>query len=151
VGGPYVALAPTASHAASLLIFFIYNPSTFHMLPPSNGQRSPVADKPARRAASQRTCCKQIRWTLSLRNLRPSCQGFASKVANFQLPHLHLTHTPLAIGDFIGYFWTHVKQLIVSYHKVSYRNSVRICGRMAWARVLTCAQKFTISHLDGCS
>jgi len=35
-------------------------------------QGSAVADKPARRAASRRTCCKQIRWTLSVINLRPS-------------------------------------------------------------------------------
>jgi len=31
---------------------------------------SAVADKPARRDASRRTCCKQ-RWTLSVINLRP--------------------------------------------------------------------------------
>jgi len=35
-------------------------------------QRSAVADKPARRAASRRTCCKQISWTLSVINLRPN-------------------------------------------------------------------------------
>jgi len=35
-------------------------------------QGSAVADKPARRAASWRTCCKQITWTLSVINLRPS-------------------------------------------------------------------------------
>jgi len=33
---------------------------------------SAVADKPARRAASRRTGSKQIRWTLSVINLRPS-------------------------------------------------------------------------------
>jgi len=31
-----------------------------------------VADKPARRSASRWTCCKQIRWTLSVINLRPN-------------------------------------------------------------------------------
>ena len=35
-------------------------------------QVSAVVDKPARRAASRRTCCKQVRWTLSVINLRPS-------------------------------------------------------------------------------
>jgi len=35
-------------------------------------QVSAAADKPARRATSRRTCCKQVRWTLNLINLRPS-------------------------------------------------------------------------------
>jgi len=35
-------------------------------------QGSAVANKPARRAASRRTCCKKIRWTLSAINLRPN-------------------------------------------------------------------------------
>ena len=35
-------------------------------------QGSAVADKPERRAASRRTCCKQTTWTLSVINLRPS-------------------------------------------------------------------------------
>ena len=35
-------------------------------------QGSAIADKPARRAASRRTCYKQIRWTLSVINLRPN-------------------------------------------------------------------------------
>jgi len=35
-------------------------------------QGSDVSDKPARRAASRRTCCKQITRTLSVINLRSS-------------------------------------------------------------------------------
>jgi len=35
-------------------------------------QGSAVTDKPARRAASRRTYCKQIRRTLSMINLRPN-------------------------------------------------------------------------------
>jgi len=35
-------------------------------------QGSAVADRPARRAASRWTCCKQIRWTLSVTNFRPN-------------------------------------------------------------------------------
>jgi len=35
-------------------------------------QSMAVADKPARRAASHRTCCKHISWTLSVINLRPN-------------------------------------------------------------------------------
>jgi len=33
---------------------------------------SAVADKPVQRIAAQRTCCKQIRWTLTVINLRPN-------------------------------------------------------------------------------
>jgi len=40
------------------------------------GKRSPrgsaVADKSGRRAASRRTCCKQLMWTLCVINLRPN-------------------------------------------------------------------------------
>jgi len=35
-------------------------------------QGSAIADKPAPRAASWRTCCKQIPWTLSVINMRPN-------------------------------------------------------------------------------
>jgi len=65
-------------------------------------QVSAVADEPARHAASRQTCCKQ-RWTLSVINLQPNlvdsvCDGrcfwivasYLSKVADFNLPHLHL-------------------------------------------------------------
>jgi len=68
----------------------------------SQCQQVSVADEPARRAISRKTCCKQ-RWTLSVINLRPSevdnaCDGrrfrliasYLSKLANFDLPDLHL-------------------------------------------------------------
>jgi len=44
--------------------------------------------------ASRRTCCKQIRWTLSVINLRPNSVDNASRRKSpiFQLPHLHLTY-----------------------------------------------------------
>jgi len=35
-------------------------------------QEPAVADKPARCAASWWTCCKQIRWTLSMMDMRPN-------------------------------------------------------------------------------
>jgi len=35
-------------------------------------QESAVIDKPAQCAASRRTCCKQIRWTISVINLQPN-------------------------------------------------------------------------------
>jgi len=38
----------------------------------SQEQASVASDKPARHAASRRTCCRQIRWTLSVINLRPN-------------------------------------------------------------------------------
>jgi len=56
---------------------------------------SAVADKHGRRAASRRTCYKQIRWTLSVIILRPNYirwQRFVSKVAKLQIPHLYFTY-----------------------------------------------------------
>jgi len=63
-------------------------------------QGSAVADKPARRTASRRTGCKQTKVDAQCDKLATELrwQRFASKVANFQLPHLHLAH-PLAQRD----------------------------------------------------
>jgi len=58
------------------------NPHTIHEVPSfihskdtmglQNLQVSAVIDKPARRAASRQTCCKQLRWMLSVINLQPN-------------------------------------------------------------------------------
>ena len=68
-------------------------------------QASAVADESARRAASRQTCCEQ-RWTLSAINLRQRLQrstfssySALSKVANFNLSHVHLGH-PLGVTPF---------------------------------------------------
>ena len=55
-----------------------------------------TADKPVRRTGSQRPGCKPISWTPQCDKLvtKLSWQHFASRVANFQLPHLNLTHPP---------------------------------------------------------
>jgi len=82
--------------------------NTSHPYGGGGRRQSMNKDKPARRAASRRTCCKQITWTLSVINLRPSYVDNASrsKVADFQLPHLHLTYPrlhlahPLAVSPF---------------------------------------------------
>jgi len=66
---------------------------------------SAVADKHGRRAASRRTCYKQIRWTLSVINLRPNYirwQRFVSKVAKLQIPHLYLTYPHLYLAPPLG-------------------------------------------------
>jgi len=41
-------------------------------MPKSNKDQLSVADKPAWRAASRQTCCKQVTWTFSVINSRPS-------------------------------------------------------------------------------
>jgi len=49
----------------------------------------------ARRTASRRTCCKQVTRSVSVIDklaTELSWQRFVSKVANFQLPQLHLTY-----------------------------------------------------------
>jgi len=68
--------------------------------PTSDKQGSAVADKPARRAASRRTCCKQIRWTLNVAQCdklaielswqRVQSRQFAATSAAFNLSRLHL-------------------------------------------------------------
>jgi len=69
-------------------------------------QASAVAEKPTRCAASQRTCCKQISWMLSVINLRPKLtmldvksRQFAATTRAFNLPHLHLV-APLGVTPF---------------------------------------------------
>ena len=72
---------------------------------------SAVANEPTWRAALREKCCKQ-RWTLSVINLRPNYINNAcdsrrfrvtgnhlSKVANFNLPHLHMA-PPLGVTTF---------------------------------------------------
>jgi len=62
-----------------------------------------ITDKPARRAASRWTCCKQVRWTLSVINLRPSSVDNASR---WKLPICSYRNciwpTPPAFGTSIG-------------------------------------------------
>jgi len=67
--------------------------------PTSTGQGSALADKPARHAASPWTCCKQIRWTVTVINLSPNEADNVSRWKSpsqlsetahaINLPHLH--------------------------------------------------------------
>ena len=101
--GAFLALPGTKSLSTVLLVYRLIGlwQCSCTALPLSI-QESAVADEPARCAASRRACCKQ-RWTLIVINLRPNyvdnaCDGrhfrviasYLSKVANSNLPHLHL-------------------------------------------------------------
>ena len=59
----------SVTHSAQS-IHSVYHGTCFSECHFCTTQGSAVSEKPAPRAASRRTCCKQTRWTLSVINLR---------------------------------------------------------------------------------